>query len=231
MNLSVQQLVILQQLTDTMFPSGAFVHSEGLETYVQSGMVTTPESLEAFLRGRLLKGLALSDWVATHCAMDFYHQQQMDALINLDERLTAMKVATEGREASMRIGRQTLRTILASRPDPFLSDYQNAIREQRANGHQAPVFGLVCAASGIEKRATLTSCGYSFVSSQVSAAIKLMRIGQTHAQHIIWRLQPTIEEAVEIALSQTIDTMQSFTPALDIRMMQHAYLFRRLFNS
>ena len=77
----------------------------------------------------------------------------------------------------------------------------------------------------------LATYGYSFVSSQVSAAIILMRLGQTHAQNIIHALQPTIETAVEVALTQTVETMQSFTPALDIRMMQHQYLFRRLFNS
>lgn len=227
LQLSVQQLIVLHQLTDSMFPSGAFVHSEGLESYVQSGAIANPADLERFLRGRLLNSLALSDWVATHCAMDMYHQQEMDALILLDERLTAMKVAYEGREASMRIGRQTLRTILVSLPDDFLSDFQLLIRTQSASGHQAIVFGLVCAALDIEKRATLTTYGYSYVSSQVSAAIKLMRFGQTQAQHLIWTLQPAIEEAVELALQQTIDTMQSFTPALDIRMMQHEYLLDR----
>jgi urease accessory protein len=231
LNLTVQQLIALHQLTDSMFPSGAFVHSEGLETYVQAGTIQTPADLEAYLQGRLLRGLALSDWVATHSAMDCYQQQNLSELIALDNRLSAMKVAAEGREASVRIGRQTLRTILNTWSDSFLHDYQTAIRQQAAAGHQALVFGLVCAAQGIAKRPTLATYGYSFVSSQVSASIKLMRLGQTHAQNIIHTLQPSIETAVEIALTQTVETMQSFTPALDIRMMQHQYLFRRLFNS
>src|SRR5687767_8422596 len=129
-----------------MFPSGAFVHSEGLETYVQAGNIQTPYELEAYLQGRLLRGLALSDWVATHYAMDCYQQQNLSELTALDNRLSAMKTAAEGREASMRIGRQTLRTVLNTWTDSFLHDYQMAIRQQAAAGHQALVFGLVCAA-------------------------------------------------------------------------------------
>ncbi|MEO0562794.1 MAG: urease accessory UreF family protein, partial [Chloroflexota bacterium] len=195
MDLSIEQLITLQQLTDSMFPSGSFVHSEGLETYVQSGIIASPEELEALLRIRLLQGLALSDWVATQAAMDFYVQEDLASLLQLDEKLSAMKIAMESREASMRSGRQTLRTVLAFLKGAFLHDYQRAVKNQSAQGHQALVFGVICAAMQIEKRPALAAYGYSFVSGQVSAAIKLMRMGQTQAQQLLWYLQPTIDEA------------------------------------
>jgi urease accessory protein len=231
MDLQAYQLQMLFQMTDSMFPSGAFVHSEGLETYVQRGIVSTAEELGEFLRTRLLEGSAKLDMVALHTAMDIYQQEDTHALHDLDERLSAMKTVKESREASERIGRQMLRTVLGFHEDDFLTDYQGAIRENHMCGHQSIVFGLIAAAFQIEKRAALSAYGYSLVSGQVSAALKLMRLGQTQAQFLIHSSQSIIAEAANAALSRTIQDMQSFTPALDIAAMQHQYLFRRLFNS
>lgn len=231
MDLQAYQLQMLLQMTDSMFPSGAFVHSEGLETYVQRGTISTAEDLGALLKTRLLEGSAKLDMVALHTAMDIYQKHDIQALHDLDERLSAMKTVKESREASERIGRQMLRTILGFHEDACLSDYQAAIRENELRGHQSIVFGLIAASFQIEKSAALSAYGYSLVSGQVSAAIKLMRLGQTQAQFLIHSSQSIIAEAAQAALSRNLQDMQSFTPALDIAAMQHQYLFRRLFNS
>jgi urease accessory protein len=231
MDLQAYQLQMLLQMTDSMFPSGAFVHSEGLETYVQRSVVSTAEDLGELLKTRLIEGSAKLDMVALHTAMDIYQKRDIQALHDLDERLSAMKTVKESREASERIGRQMLRTILGFHADAFLSDYQAAIRENEMRGHQSIVFGLIAASFQIEKSAALSAYGYSLVSGQVSAAIKLMRLGQTQAQYLIHSSQSIIAEAANEAQKRNLQEMQSFTPALDIAAMQHQYLFRRLFNS
>lgn len=229
--MQAQHLMMLLQMTDSMFPSGAFVHSEGLETYVQAGKVQELHGLTDLLKTRLLYGMAQQDMVALHSVMDIYHRHDETNLLDLDMRLSAMKTVREVREASTRTGRQTLRTLLALQPDTFLSAYQENIRLNQAQGHYALVFGLVCASMQMEKRPALVAYGYSQLSGQVSASIKLMRLGQTAAQSILFTLQSSLLEAVDQALQLGIDEMQSFTPALDIHAMQHEYLFRRLFNS
>ena len=223
------QFHILLQLTDSMFPSGAFVHSEGLETYVQRGLISNADELGAFLKTRLLEGSAKLDMVALHRAIDIYAQADVLTLHDLDELLSAMKTVYESREASERIGRQMLRSVLAFHPDDILSAYQQAIEAGNMRGHQSISFGLIAGAFGIEKATALNAYGYILVSGQVSAAVKLMRMGQTQAQALIHKSQEIIAEAVEIALSRY--ELESFTPALDIAAMQHEYLFRRLFNS
>lgn len=231
MDLQSPQLLLLLQMTDSMFPSGAFVHSEGLETYVQRGIIHDVSTLTEFLKTRLLHMSAQQDMVALHCAMDFYHRGDEASLLSLDMRLSAMKTAKETREASTRTGRQTLRTMLALQYDPLLMSFQESIQLNQAQGHFALVFGIICAAMNIEKRAALVAYGYSQLSSQVSSSIKLMRLGQTAAQSVLIALQSTIYEAAEIALQRCTEEMQSFAPALDIYAMKHEYLFRRLFNS
>lgn len=231
MNLTPQQLLVLTQLTDSMFPSGGFVHSEGLETYVQSGKITQIEQLEALLTTRLLHDWSKQDMIALHVAMSAYDDCNMQLIYQLDERLSAMKMAKETRLSSTRVGRQTLRTMLMMLDVPFLHDFQQQIQTRKIAGHQAIVFGLITASVNIEPEPALTAYAYNVLSSQVSIALKLMRFGQTQAQQLLWHIQPTIEKAVTQALSGGMDDMQSFVPALDIYGMQHEYLFRRLFNS
>lgn len=231
MNLTPRQLLVLNQLTDSMFPSGGFVHSEGLESYVQAGKVTQIEELENLLTTRLLYDWANQDFIALHSAVFAYHKGNMSLIQQVDDRLTAMKIAKESRQSSSRVGRQTLRTLLMLIDDPFLKDYQAKIQSKVMTGHQAIVFGLVTAVVDIDIEPALTAYAYNLLSSQVSVAIKLMRIGQTQAQQLLWHIQPTIEQAVIHAMSHDFEDMQSFVPAMDIYGMQHEYLFRRLFNS
>ena len=57
-------LLTLLQLTDSFFPTGAFAHSFGLETYVQRALVNDPETFDMFLRSTLHHGFRNSDAVA-----------------------------------------------------------------------------------------------------------------------------------------------------------------------
>jgi len=54
-------LLGLFQLTDSFFPSGAFAHSQGLETFVQDGLVSGLQDLERFLAAYLKGQVARSD--------------------------------------------------------------------------------------------------------------------------------------------------------------------------
>jgi urease accessory protein len=225
---SPAQLLAVMQLSDSLFPTGAFTHSNGLETYVQHGTVQEADGLYALLAVRLLHGAARSDMVAVHSVMSARDPQ---AVQELDERLSAMKTARESREASIKVGKQMLRSALALLDDAALNAYQQMIGTGQCAGHHAIVHGLVYAAQGIDAQTALLAFAYGQTAGQISAAVKLMPIGQTQAQQVLYALIPTMQQAVETALAHRAGEMQSFTPALEIHMMQHQYLFRRLFSS
>jgi urease accessory protein len=93
------------------------------------------------------------------------------------------------------------------------------------------VHGLACAALGVESRSALLAYGYALAANQTAASLKLMSIGQMQAQAVLGAAGERITAAVEEALARTMDDFGGFTPGLDIRSMQHEYLFRRLFIS
>jgi urease accessory protein len=222
---SVQLLMLLQWM-DSAFPTGAFAHSGGLETYTQVEAVRSPDDLLRVMEAKL-SGASTTDMVVVKEAMSANQAQ----IARLDELCSAAKLARETREASEKIGRRMLSSVLNLTSDARLLAYQGEITAGRCAGHHAVVHGLACGALGVDTRAALLTFGYALAANQTAASLKLMRIGQTQAQAVLGAFGAAIEAAVETALVLTLDDYGSFAPGLDIRAMEHEHLFRRLFIS
>ncbi len=226
MNFYSAQLLMLLQWMDSAFPTGAFAHSNGLETYTQAEVVQNAGDLARLIAARL-EGAAWTDLIAVHSAMT----DDPAIITQVDKLLSASKLARETREASEKIGRRMLASVLNLRDDAVLRWYKGEIDAGRCAGHHAAAHGLACFALGIEPRPALLSFAYGLAANQTAASLKLMRIGQSQAQAVLGAAGAALAAAVEAALPRTLDDYGSFTPGLDIRAMQHEGLFRRLFIS
>lgn len=230
-------LLTLLQLVDSFFPTGAFAHSFGLETYVQNGLVTDQPSCEELLRNALLEGIRNTDAIALALAYKSAqtHENAPDASIgriaDLDMRLTALKLPRESRNGSVHIGKQFLRNARQLVPHAALDAYEKRIRAKDCAGHHAIAYGLVAAAASIELPIALLGFLHAYVVGQVSAAVRLIPLGATEGQLTIHLLHPHLLEIVEFAQYANLDDLAAFTPGLDIRSMQHERLYSRLFIS
>lgn len=230
MNLTASQLLMLLQWTDSAFPTGAFAHSGGLETYTQTEIVRTPDDLARLIAVKL-DSAAHTDLIVIHTTMTAYAADDRAQIAQLDALCSASKLSRETREASEKIGRRMLASVLNLMDNTLLVHYQREIAAGRCAGHHAVVHGLAYAALGLEPHAALMAFAYSLASNQTAASLKLIRIGQTQAQAVLGASSTVIEATVSAALARTLDDFGSFTPALDIRTAQHEHLFRRLFIS
>jgi urease accessory protein len=220
------QFLMLLQWMDSAFPTGAFAQSGGLETYTQAEVVQTADDLARLIEAKL-SGAATTDLIVVKEAM----QADTALLTELDELCSASKLARETREASTKIGRRMLSSVLNLTDDARLRAYQDEIAAGRCAGHHAVVHGAACGSLGVDARAALLAYGYALAANQTAASLKLIRIGQTQAQAVLGASGAAIEAAVDAALALTLDNFGAFTPGLDIRAMQHEHLFRRLFIS
>ncbi|MEL7235000.1 MAG: urease accessory UreF family protein, partial [Chloroflexota bacterium] len=148
-----------------------------------------------------------------------------------DEQLSAMLTVYETREASVQVGRRFLKAALPLYGDARTERYYTATREKRVDGHFVLAYGVVAAALDVTPEDALTAYAHAFVMGQAAAAMKLVNMGQTHTQAVIRAMQPAIAEAIKTSMQYGLDDLHVFTPALDIRAMQHEFLFRRLFIS
>lgn len=231
------QLLTLLQIVDSAFPTGAFSHSNGLETYTQAGTVADIETLRAFLVTRLIHGMARGDLLLVKAAYGTSPPDPLskhgegETLHDLDQLASASKTPLESYEASTKIGRRMLSAVSALLTSPALVVYGDEIRAGRCAGHHAIVFGLACAAIDLPVEETLSAFAYNAINGQIAAAVKLLALGQTPAQALLHAMGTHISEAVAVTMGCTLDDYAAFTPALDARAMQHQYLFRRLFIS
>jgi urease accessory protein len=65
----------------------------------------------------------------------------------------------------------------------------------------------------------------------VSAAIRLIPLGQTDGQHVIAALEPTVAAAAKQALVSEVHEIGSATLRADIASMRHETQYTRLFRS
>ena len=227
----MDRFLSLLQFTDGLFPAGAYAHSFGLEACVDSGEVRDAAGVEAFLRAYLEGSAAPTDAVGAICARRAAAREDLDACLALDETLDAMKPASELRDASRQMGRQTLRVATHLRAQPSLQNFASAVAAEATPGHHPVVFGMIGGALGWNAMEMTSAYLYSTSAALVGAALRLLPLGQLAGQTILWNIRPRIAALAEHAQDKTEADMWSFAPALEIAGMRHALLDARLFRS
>jgi urease accessory protein len=89
---------------------------------------------------------------------------------------------------------------------------------------------VACGASGIASRATLEGFFYTRLASAVSAAMRLMPLGQGDAHGLLAEMLARVPARLD-RMVERADRPMTFAPALDIAAMRHQYVHSRLFRS
>ena len=209
------ELLHLLQLADSALPVGGMAHSFGLESLVEFGFLR-PETLECFLRDWLAEAGLLE---AAFCARACEEPAEFN---RLNMRLCARKPARESREGSAAMGRRLL--DLAARA------YGIAPVAVAGELQYPCCFGYVAAVLGVPGEMAVAAFLHQSVGALISSSQRLMPLGHTHAQAILFRLKPRISDVAAQAVTAGIE-VPSFTPLMETASMCHARLSTRLFIS
>ena len=221
----------LLQFSDGLFPVGGYAHSFGLETFVQNGKVCDAAGVEAFLRTYLRYSAAPTDAVLALCACGAALNDDLDACIRLDHKVHATKSATELREASRQMGRQTLRILNELSNNSFVEKFTQQVNTDAAYGHHPVAFGICGAILDWPPLQLVSAYLYSTSAILVGASLRLMPMGQLAGQRILWNVQPLIAELVASIQHLREEDIWNCAPELEIASMAHETLEARLFRS
>jgi urease accessory protein len=219
------------QLGDSLFPSGAFTQSHGLETLVADGEVCDAAGLRALLRVHLRHRLATADLPALLAAHAAAAAADVALVTDVDHCLTAVKLAREEREASRRVGRRIAQEGLRLAPGAVLREFVRGVEEGRCDGNAAVALGLATEAMEVAAPAAALLACYTFASGLVSAALRLMRLGHGDGQAILRGCQADMANAVRLAATVDWRAMRPFAPHLDVAAARHERAPARLFAS
>lgn len=224
-------LLRLLQLTDSSFPTGAYAFSHGLEGLHAMGLIYTEADVHDFARAHIEETLARQDLPAGVHTHRLVTANDLAALVELDHLLTALKPVPAFRNASTRIGRQTLESALPLHPAPLAEAFLEAVRRGESPGHHAVAFAVVTQAAGIDAASAVAAFGAAAMNGYVAAAVRLGVIGQGAAQRIVTRLEPDLAAALTTAQTLQLHDLGGYTPLIDIAGMRQPSLPARMFAS
>ena len=69
------------------------------------------------------------------------------------------------------------------------------------------------------------------ISNWISAATRLVPLGQTDAQHVLARFEPAVVETANRILEASLEELGSATFRADLASMRHEAQYTRLFRS
>jgi len=224
-------LLSLLHFADSAFPTGGYTHSFGLERYCQAGIVTDGAGVERFLLAQIEGTAGPCDATAAVGVRAAFARGDVEECRAIDETLEAMKPVREFREGSRQMGRQTLRVTAALTGDGRVAAYRDLVDAGVAPGHHATAFGMAAAVLHWKPEETALAYLYSTTALLMGAALRLLPLGQTEGQRILWRIHPVIERAAREAAQAAPADLACFAPGLDIQGMLHERLESRLFRS
>lgn len=225
---SINSLLNLLQISDSAFPTGSFAHSAGLEAAYQRGFLASSEKVEQFLLASLENVGSFSVPFVREARQVW---SDLEAILSLDRLLNASLNNHIANRASTQQGRSLIQTACATYRDAKLTDVQNLIYDGKLLGHQAVMYGFVCAFLGISEEEAVVSFLFSSLRTVVAAAVRLGATGTLEGQRMQFKLQSRIPEIVERHRWRTAENAANVFPLVDVMQSSHDQLFARMFYS
>lgn len=221
----------LLHLSDPTLPIGSFSHSNGLETYVQKGIVRDAASAEIFIENMLFRNFKHNDASFVRLAYEAAVENNLWKIIRLDQECTALKSPKEIRQASQKLGVRLLKIFKDKIDNSLLWDFEESVHQNEAAGHYCIVFGMCSCLLEILKKETVLAFYYNATTGMVTNSVKLIPLGQFQGQNILFRIQQQLPGLVQETLSLERESVGICNPGFDIRGMQHEQLYSRLYMS
>ncbi len=200
------------------FPTGAFTCSHGLEWVVEAGDIRDAGTLREWLTDVVRHGAGRSDCILLRHA----HRATREAAV-LSEIAEIAAAATPSRERlaeTLGQGTAFLRAACAWGL-PILPD-------------ELPYPVAVGALAGwhhIDENATVTAYLQAFVSNLVSAAVRLVPLGQSDGVQVLASLERVILAIAEDTGTASLEDIGSCAFRSDLAAMRHETQYTRLFRS
>jgi urease accessory protein len=220
-------LLPLLRFSSPSLPIGAYAYSRGLEYAVEVAWVHDRDSAAAWVLGllqhtaaRLEAPIFLRLWAACSASVD-----SNTALEHWNAQLLASRESAELRLEDTQLGAAFARLLTAqgvAEAQPWAA---------RSDACYATLFALCCAAFEVPAEPALSAYLWALCESQVSAALRLVPLGQTAAQTILGRISAALPACVREAGLLSDDELGASAPGLAIASALHETQYTRLFRS
>ena len=202
------------------FPTGAYAYSHGLEWAVQAGDVHDEPSAAGWLRDVLAHGAGRSDAILLRHA---HRAASAEALADVASLAAAAQPSAERRLETLAQGTAFARAAQAWGA-PLLAGLAGEVAYPVA-------LGALAAAHGVAEDDAALGMLHAFAANLVSAAVRLVPLGQTAGLRVLAGLAPTIAAIAGATAQAGLDDIGGACFRSDIASMRHETQYTRLFRT
>ncbi|MBX2878709.1 MAG: urease accessory protein UreF [Granulosicoccus sp.] len=215
----------LLQLASAALPVGAFTYSQGLEWAVEQHWVNAEESLHAWLANQLQTSIASLEAPLFIRMVDALERGDFDAYADWVGYLVASRETAELRAEEAQRGRAMAR--LLPQLELNISVEENLVLKQS----QLAGFAWATFHWRIASREALLAWLFSWIENSVLAGVKLIPLGQTQGQQIIFSLCNDLNSVITDAEHIPDDELGFSCTAQVMASSMHESQYTRLYRS
>ncbi len=218
-------LLSMLRLGSAALPIGNFAYSQGLESAIAAGAVRNAPEAEAWICGVLEHSILTCDaplLARMHAALSAQNTSRID---ELDDRWRAMRATRELRDEDRQLG-ASLRRLLVRQ-----SGASMLLRSVPAQPTFGTAFSLAALMWGLDTCRLVSTYCFTWCETQLSAATRLVPLGQSDAQVVMSRLLQVVSAGIARSLSLRDEEITSTVPGLALHSTWHESLYTRLFRS
>lgn len=224
--LALQRLL---QLASPSLPVGAFAYSEGLEAAVEHGWVGSEADVRDWLAASLeatLVPLDLAVYFRLHAA---WQAECVERVGRWSRYLLTSRETAERRAQERHLG-HALATLLDGMHEPAAGEWRLG-GAHAGDVSFAALWALAATRWHIEPRMAASGLAWAWLENQVLAAVKLVPLGQTRGQLLLFELAERVPGAVARAAELTDAELGGSLPGVALASTAHETLYSRLYRS
>jgi urease accessory protein len=218
----------LLQLCSANLPVGGFSFSQGLEYAVEIGWVNNPESTKEWISFNLNQSIAYTDLALLNRLQKALVEDDFGSFHRWNQHALACRESNELYLADVAMGKALMR-LLKDIKSIDSQHYAQLIREKEISFVSA--FALSAYLFGLELSVMQSGFCWAYIDNQVAAATKLVPLGQTQAQNLLFELSEQVAEAIEQANQIDDENIGASLPRLAMASAWHETQYTRLFRS
>jgi urease accessory protein len=218
-------LLHLLQLASPLLPVGAYAYSQGLEYAVTQGWVTNEAQTQKWLVGLLQHTLGRLDIPVLARLYQAWAAADQARVAAWNGQIFASRETAELQQEDRHLG-TALARLLTDLGMPEAKPWRRANRVCFAT-----LFSLAAVRWTISLEQTATAYLWAWAENQISAAIKLIPLGQTAGQRILSQAIPDMAAVVHHGLALNDDEIGCSVPGLTLASALHETQYSRLFRS
>lgn len=218
----------LLQLCSANLPVGGFSFSQGLEYAIEMEWIRCQKTTYEWIELNLNESIARTDLAILKRLYLALTENNFASFKQYNQLLIACRESSELRLADLAMGKALVR--LLKNLHSLDSEAYNELLDQTESSFVS-VFAITAYLCDLDVTSAQSGYCWTYLDNQVAAATKLVPLGQTQSQNLLFELSNKVANAINIANQIEDEEIGASLPRLAMASAWHETQYTRLFRS